>query len=166
MKLRKLMVAALALTVVSCTNKMPTADTPEGALHKYVTLAFTAKSPSARKELMALSTGDALGYLERMSDEDFRKQFVDANLKFMSMKAKDMRQEVSGDVSLVYELTYKDGRPESPTVHTNKKIAYLTRDQSGWKIKATKNMKTFVERKEDLLITPETTDQGQAPAQK
>jgi hypothetical protein len=66
----------------------------------------------------------------------------------------------------VYELSYKEGQPANATVHTNKKIAYLTRDGAVWKIKATKNMKSFIERKEDLVITPETTEQNQAPAQK
>lgn len=145
--------------VAACTKSTPKADTPEGALHSYVVAAFEARQLGDKKKLMELSTGDARGYLERMSDEDFRKQFVDAKLQFVSMKARDLRQEVSGDTSLVYELSYKDARGGSPTVHTNKKIAYLTKDEAGhWRIKATKNVKTFVERKEDLLITPETTE--------
>jgi hypothetical protein len=167
MKLRNLLVvAAVAIMGATGCTKAPKADTPEGALHRYVTLAFEARNAGAKKELMELSTGDALGYLERMNDEDFKKQFLDSNLKFVSLKAKDKRQDASGDVSMVYELSYKEGQPANATVHTNKKIAYLTRDGAVWKIKATKNMKSFIERKEDLVITPETTEQNQAPAQK
>ncbi|RYZ96715.1 MAG: hypothetical protein EOP11_23060 [Proteobacteria bacterium] len=165
MKLRNGFVVAMAFLAVAC-SKAPKADTPEGALHRYVTLAFEARSAGAKKDLMDLSTGEALAYLQRMDDADFKKQFLDSNLKFVSLKAKDKRVENSGDVSLVYELAYKAGQPANATVLTNKKIAYLTKEGEGWKIKATKNMKTFIERKEDLLITPETTEQNQAPAAK
>lgn len=171
MKLRNLMVGlslSLALLANGCT-KGPKADTPEGALEKYVTAAFDAKSLGDREKLKELSTGDALVFLERMSDDDFKKHFIDSKLRFVSMKAKDRRVEVSGDVSLVYELEYKEGDIATPTIHTNKKIAYLTHDneKNEWKIKATKNLKSFIERKDDLVVpplselppeTPETTN--------
>ena len=64
--------------------------------------------------------------------------------------------ENTGDVSLVYELEYKKGGEGDQTVYTNKKIAYLTQDKekNDWKIKATKNLKSFVERKDDLVVPP------------
>jgi hypothetical protein len=153
--------------VVSCT-KTPKPETPEAALQQYVTAAFNAKGVEDRKKLMDLSTGDALYFIQNMSDEQFKRHFIDSNLQFVSMKAKDLRQETTGDVSLVYELNYKEGKVESQTVHTNKKIAYLTHDKEAktWKIKATKNLKSFIERKEDLVITPETTDKESAAEQK
>jgi hypothetical protein len=169
MKLRSWMVGlSVAAVLVGCT-KGPKADTPEGALEKYVTAAFDAKSIGDRQKLIELSTGDALVYIERMSDDEFKKHFIDSKLRFVSMKAKDRRVENTGDVSLVYELEYKEGDPASTTVHTNKKIAYLTQDKekNEWKIKATKNLKSFVERKDDLVVpplsqlppeTPETTN--------
>jgi hypothetical protein len=166
MKLRKLFVAGLSLLAVSCTQA-PKADTPEGALHSYVTAAFDAKGPSDKKRLVDLSTGDAKGYLERMSDEDFKKQFVDTKLRFLSLKAKDKRTENNGDVSLVYELNYRDGLDPTRASYMNKKIAYLTKEGAMWKIKSTKNMKSFIERKEDLVVTPESTgEEPAAPAQK
>lgn len=167
MKLRKILFLVPVLIFSACT-KAPKMDSPEGALQSYVVTAFEAKSPEDKKKLMALSTGEALFYLESMSDENFKKQFVDSKLKFVSLKAKDRREETSGDVSLVYELSFREGDASSPTVHTNKKIAYLTHDKEKgeWKIKATKNLKSFVERKEDLVVTPETTDQENDPAKK
>jgi hypothetical protein len=158
----------LAALIAGCT-KAPKADTPEGALEKYVTAAFDAKSPGDRQKLIDLSAGDALVFIERMSDEEFKKHFIDSKLRFVSMKAKDRREENTGDVSLVYELEYKEGDLANPTIHTNKKIAYLTHDKetNEWKIKATKNLKSFIERKEDLVVpplselppeTPETTN--------
>lgn len=156
MKLRNLMVGlSLAALAFGCT-KGQKADTPEGALEKYVTAAFDAKRPSDRKKLIELSTGDALIFIEQMSDENFKKHFIDSNLRFVSMKAKDKRVENTGDVSLVYELEYKEGDSGKQVIHTNKKIAYLTHDneKNEWKIKSTKNLKSFVERKDDLVVPP------------
>ncbi len=162
MKWCKNFLVVLALfTFVACT-KTPKADTPEGALEKYVTYAFAVKSPEDKKKLMELSTDDALYFLENMSDEDFRRQFIDSDLKFVSMKAKDKREENTGDVSLVYELNYRQGKDVNQIVHTNKKIAYLTKNQESgeWKIKSTKNLKSFLEVKDVLVVTPETTDKN------
>jgi hypothetical protein len=160
MKLRNIFLAMGLLAFIGGCTKAPKADTPEGALQKYVTTAFAVKSVDDKQKLMDLSTGDALAYLQSMGEEAFKKQFVDTKLQFVSMQAKDVRQDVTGDVSLVYELTYKEGKGNEMVLNTNKKIAYLTRDAGTgeWKIKATKNLKSFVERKEDLVVTPETTD--------
>ena len=158
MKLRNGIVLAIACLATACT-KAPRNESPEATLQEYVTVAFEARNADARKKLLALSTGEAKEFLERLSDADFKRQFVDAGLKFISLKTKDLRQDEKGDVSLVSELNYKDARPDSLTEHTNKKIAYLTKEAGGWKIRATKNMKSFIERKEDLVVTPETTGQ-------
>lgn len=166
MRLRdcSLLALALALVVSGCT-KPPKTDTPEGALGAYVTTAFAVKRPADRQKLMDLSDGEARSFLESMSEEDFRRQFIDSNLVFVSMQTKDLREENSGDVSLVYELSYREGKAAAPTVHTNKKIAYLTKTADGhWRIRATKNVKSFVEMKEDLVVTPEATEQEKAPA--
>lgn len=152
--------AAFTIVFTACTKK-PQSDTPEGALEKYVEAAFEAKSVEDKSKLLALSTGDALAYLETMTDETFKKHFLDSSLEFVGMKTKDLRKENNGDVSLVYELSFKEGKEPGATVYTNKKIAYLHLDQgaNSWKIKATKNLRNVIEMKQDLVITPETTDQ-------
>lgn len=142
----------------SCT-KTPKAESPEGALQRYVQVAFNAKSYADKQKLAELSTGEALEYLNHMNESDFKMQFLDSNLRLVSVKAKDKRQESGGDVSLVYELEYKDGKSENLTTYSNKKIAYLTQGADGfWKIKSTKNIKTFIEKKDDLIITPDSTN--------
>lgn len=161
---------AVLVLVVGCT-KTQKSDTPERALENYVSAAFSAKSPADRQKMVSLSAGDALQFIQSMDDKTFQKHFIDSQLQMVNMKTKDLRQEVSGDVSLVYELSYREGKDPTRVVHTNKKIAYLTHDKTTgeWKIKATKNLKSFVERKEDLVVppnTPETTDQENAPANK
>ncbi|MGE3261454.1 MAG: hypothetical protein AB7K68_06725 [Bacteriovoracia bacterium] len=166
---RNLFVVAVAIMALSgCTRKAALPNTPEGTLEKYVSAAFEVRGIEDRKHLMDLSSGDAYAHLEKMTDEEFKKQFIETKLKFIGLKAKDLREETGGDVSLVYELTYQDGNGTvPPTRHTNKKIAYLGRAENGdWKIKATKNIKTFLERKEDLVITPETTHKDEAAEQK
>jgi hypothetical protein len=159
--------AILGLAFASCTKQAEVASSPEGALQKYVSEAFAARAQSDKQKLLDLSTGDAHAMLEAMSAEDFKRRFLDANLRLTELNMKDVRQEANGDVSLVYELSFKEGKPEAVAVHTYKKIAYLTRDEKGaWKIRATKNIKSFIEKKEDLVITPEITDKSEAPAEK
>jgi len=161
MRLCNFLILFLAVAFASSCTKSQKADTPERALEKYVSTAFKVRSVEDRQKLMALSAGDALTFLRGMDDETFRRHFIDAKLEMVSMKTKDLRQEISGDVSLVYKLSYRESGA-GKALHTNKKIAYLTHDQEQgeWRIKATKNMKSFIEMKDDLVVppnTPETT---------
>jgi hypothetical protein len=170
MKLHKFLTGLIALAMVAGCTKKQTPDTPEKALEQYVSAAFSAKNTGDRQKLVDLSAGDALAYISSMDNETFQKHFVDSKLEMVNMKTRDLRQENSGDVSLVYELSYREGKDPTRVVHTNKKIAYLTQDKTTnhWKIKATKNLKSFVERKEDLVVppnTPETTEQENAPGE-
>lgn len=81
-------------------------------------------------------------------------------MRLVSLKVKDIRQDNEGGVSMVYEISFQDGKSGSAFVHTNKKVAYLNKIENGdWKIRATQNVKSFIEKKEDLVITPETTHQ-------
>ncbi|MCO5142447.1 MAG: hypothetical protein M9962_05085 [Oligoflexia bacterium] len=154
----QILFAVPLIIAIGCT-KTPKAESPEGALQKYVQIAFGAKSFADKQKLAELSTGEALEYLNTMNEEDFKMQFLDSNLRLVSVKAKDKRQESDGDVSLVYELEYKDGKSEQLTTYSNKKIAFLTQGADGfWKIKATKNLKTFIEKTDDLVITPDSTN--------
>jgi hypothetical protein len=159
MTLRNISIVALLVLGFAGCNRRSIPNTPEGTLEKYVNAAFEVKSLEDRKTLLDLSAGDAKAYLEQVKDEDFTKQFIDSKLRFVSMKATDLREQSNGDVSLAYELNFQErSNANAPTVHTNKKIAYLGKDELGnWKIKSTKNIKTFIEKKEDLVITPSET---------
>jgi hypothetical protein len=157
----------MAVLVLSACTKKAQDNTPEGALDAYVTAAFSAKTAEDKKTLVNLSTGDALAYISQMTDEEFKRVFLDSGLKLQTFKAKDITTDTNGDVSLVYDLAFKAGKPMVDTVHTAKKVAYLTNKDGGvWKIKATKNVKTFIERKDDLIITPDTTSKEDASADK
>lgn len=148
----------LSFFVLSSCTKAPKAHTPEAALSNYVSAAFSAKSTDDRSKLVAMSDGDAKVHLEGMSDDEFQKQFLDSKMRLIKLRTRDLRKENDGNVSLVYEISFQDAGAGGTAVHTNKKIAFLSVGEDGeWKIRATKNMKSFLEKKEDLLITPETT---------
>jgi hypothetical protein len=157
-------VLAFALVFTACTKNSPKVNTPEGVLEQYVQTAFSAHNPADRDKLVALSTGEAADLLKSMSGDDFKKRFIDNPMRFVSLHTKDMRQDQAGGVSLVYELAFKDGTSPNAVEQTNKKIAYLVRDEKGdWKIKGTKNIKSVIERKDDLeVLTPETTNKEPA----
>lgn len=162
----QVVVVAILIAFTACTKSPPAPTSPEAALDIYVKTAFNAKELSARESLLALSAGDAEIWLSSLSDDEFKKQFVDNKMQFVSLRTRDKIEDKNGDVSLVYELEFKDGRGPVPldggkvmtpsaASYSTKKIAYLTKGQDGgWKIKATKNVKTFIERKEDLAVPP------------
>jgi hypothetical protein len=167
MKLLNALVALGLLGFAACTKDLPAPTSPEAALERYVKTAFSAKSVEAKEALLELSEGDAKMWLESLSDDEFKKQFVENQMQFVGLRTRDKIQDKTGDVSLVYELEFKDGRGPKPLDQSNpqvvtpssaaystKKIAYLTNTDKGWKVKATKNVKTFIERKEDLAVPP------------
>lgn len=157
---------ALAMLASACTKTPERPTTPEAALELYVKAAFSARTEADRQKLLELSVSDARAHLEQMSPEEFKQRFAENDMQLISMKARDLREEKSGDVSLVYEIAFKEGKAGGAASYMNKKIAYLTKDDKGdWKIKATKNVKSYVERKDDLeILTPETTSQDAPPA--
>lgn len=168
MKLRNALATMALLGFAACTKDMPAPTSPEATLERYVKLAFSAKDKDAKKGLLDLTDGDARMWLESLSEEDFHKQFVENQMQFLGLKTRDKREDKNGDVSLVYELEFKDGKgpkaldpnnPQtvtpSPAVYSTKKIAFLTKTKEGeWRVKATKNVKTFIERKDDFVVPP------------
>ncbi len=167
MKLLNKSAHALAITTLlafgACT-KSAGPNSPEETLKQYVDTAFSAKSQDARTALLKMSDGDAKVWLESMTEEVFKKHFIDNNMQLVSMKTSDKREDKDGAVSLVYELVFKDGKGPAPltpgtepsaATYTNKKIAYLKKGEGGaWKVTATKNVKTFIERKDALEVPP------------
>jgi hypothetical protein len=156
--LRELGLLVLLAAGFGACTKSPSAATPEAAIENYVKIAFGARDVADGKKLLELSTGEAREWLASMSEDAFKKQFLENHMVLQSFSTKDVRHEANGDVSLVYEIAFKDGaadgKPTSQAVFTNKKIAYLTKEDNAWKIKATKNVKTFIERKDALEIPP------------
>jgi hypothetical protein len=165
MKLRNFAVVLGLLALAACTRK-PQGTTPEGALEDYVKTAFSARSTDDLKHMIDLSTGEAKEWLDSMTKETFEQQFVKNKMVLQSFTTKDKSQEKDGDVNLVYEIAFKDGSPDGnptgPAVFTNKKIAYLHKDGNQWKVRATKNVKSVIERKDPLEILA----QPEAPAAK
>jgi hypothetical protein len=155
-----LVVSLLAFNFSGCTRGGGSASSPEGALDQYVHAAFNAKKVDDSQNMLDLSTGEAHEWLASMSKEAFQKQFIDNHMQLVNFNVKDKAKEANGDVSLVYELTFKDGaaagNPTERAEYSLKKIAYLTKEKEGgsWKIRATKNVKTFIERKDDLQVSP------------
>jgi hypothetical protein len=164
-----LVVSVLALGFAACTKSQPKNSTPEEALKSYVETAFNLKEFKDAGKLLDLSTGEAYDWLYSMNQDAFTKQFLGNHMMLRSFSTKDKITDDKGDVSLVYEIAFQEnapsGTPKDETVFTNKKIAYLTKDKDSgnWKIRATKNVKTFLERKDPLeILSPEPAPQAEA----
>lgn len=138
---------------ISC-NKKSGVETPTSAMENYINIAMGAKSSADREKLLELTTGEAHEELKRMTDKEFVDQYVNSQFHFLGFKTKDLREENDGALSLVYELSYETKGAPNPATLTNKKVAYLVKDEQGhWKIKSTKNIKSLVEKKDALEIT-------------
>jgi hypothetical protein len=128
-------------------------DTPEKVLDSYIQIGLNAQKDSDREKMLSLTTGEAKEELEKMSPVEFKSVFLDKKLKFIGYKTKDLRQENSGEISLIYELSYEEKDAAGAAIVTNRKIAYFSKADNGeWKIKATKNVRSVVERKEALEV--------------
>lgn len=146
-------VLVVSLGLVSGCTKGLNNKTPEGALESYIGAAFSVKGIEDKQKLLNLSAGEAKEQLEAMSDEKFQASFGKDTIKLVSLSMKDRRSEKDGGVSLVYELTYKQGSGDTGPV-THKKIAYLIKqdEESGWRVRGTKNIKEYVEQSEPMVI--------------
>jgi ketosteroid isomerase-like protein len=152
----------IGLLCVACTKRG--AEQPATAVEEYIKVAMNAKSASDKQALYAYTTGEARAELEKMSDKDFDEQFVQRKMSFKSFKAKDLREEAGGGVSLVYELAFLEKTADGSAEITNRKIAYLQKDSDGhWKITSTKNVKSFIEREDALEVSPSTPGAATPP---
>ena len=150
-----IIILAIILVSQGCEKKNK-ANTPEQVLDSYVHAAFSANSVADKQKLVDLSTADAQDLLKKMTEIEFKNEFLDKHLTLVSLVTKDVRREDPKNISLVYELTYKEGTGDKSAAMTNKKIAYLTQIENGeWRIKATKNIKSFIEEKEGLVVSPQ-----------
>jgi hypothetical protein len=140
------------VALVACTKKTP--NSPTGVLEEYIRIAMNAKSVADKDKMMEHTMGPALDDLQNMTAEKFEEQFIKSNLKFTSFTTKDLREENSGDVSVVYELNYQQSVVTGDSTEmSNKKIAFLGKNENGvWKIKETKNVKSFVDKKDALEV--------------
>lgn len=149
-----LMIGLLPM-VSGCTRQGAT--TPEQTLEQYIRIGLDAKGPGDKAKLLELTIGEAHEELGKMKDKEFNDIFVEKKLRYLGYKARDLRQENSGEVSLIYELSYEEQDAAGAAIVTNRKIAYLAKDDEGrWKIKGTKNVKSFVERKDALEVLGES----------
>ena len=142
-----------SLLMISACVKKRQLETPISVMEEYINIAMTAKASSDRSKLLELTTGNAYQELKGMSDKEFDEKFIQSKFRFIAFKAKDLREENDGSLSLVYELSYEAKAEGNPATVTNKKIAYLGKDDSGhWKIKDTKNIKSLIESKNGLEV--------------
>jgi hypothetical protein len=142
---------AIVLSVGACTKKQ-NLESPASVLEAYVKTAINAKSGSDKARLYEYTTGTALQKLQAMSEEDFTTSLIKPEFKFVHFSTRDQREETTGGISLVYELVYENTAGEGSAKTTSRKIAYMKKEGSTWKIEDTRNIKAFVEVKDGLNI--------------
>lgn len=137
--------AALLAALPACTGAKK--GDPKSVLGEYVSRSLVIKDTGDKSKLMELTTGDAKQTLERLSDGDFKSNFIDSHREFISLKIRDERPLTETRFSITYELTYKSRTPNSDDLVTLKKHAVLVKEGQPprWLISEVQNLKTNVE---------------------
>ncbi len=149
----KLFIFCTLLTALSACSKHGKEDNPRTVLENYIKVAIRSTNEQDKKDLEEYFTGEALKKIKSMTDEEFLKRLVEPKYKFVRFEAKDLRQESTDKVSILYELIYDRKNKKDNARMTVRKIAYLIRNKAKmWKITNTRNIKTFVEVKKSLSV--------------
>jgi|GEM_PF-5127072 len=139
MKRKYFMTLFLVIFFTSC-NK----ETPESTLKKYIEVIAQKKTFSAGLEF---TSGQVKEVLEQVIQEG-REVPIKRVLSFDVLQKICSRPE---SCRLRFSLSYQDSNDRS--VHL-KKIATLEQSDSSWKITNSDDIKTFLEFKDDLVVSP------------
>lgn len=153
---RRMMLAFLALCAGAACEKGAQVDAsdPKARLGQYISKSFEVRSPSDRKELLALLTGDARSRLEAWSDEQFSEAFIQSKREFIKLAFQEVKEISPDEISITYELVFKDqgktgGRDAKVT---NKKLCQMARVDGAWMIKSVRNIKELIEYENELSL--------------
>lgn len=147
MKKNYIIVFFISFIFLGCNKE----KSPKETLGSYIKYRFSENQ--SKNKLLAYTTGVLEAKISQMSEEDF-KNFIDIS----KYKMKDFKIVLSKCVSnqcyLTYLLKYAQGASNGYDIEI-KKIAELSRIDKTWKISDVNSVKSFINAKENIDITPE-----------
>jgi hypothetical protein len=145
----------ILLGLISGCSKTTNKNSPQSTLSEYVARTFAIKSSSDKLQLTELTTGQVRELLEKVTDDEFKNNFLEHKKQFVSLKIRDERKVGDDKYSITYELTYKEGStPDSSGTVTTKKHALFHKEGDRWLIAEVRNIKTFIEHQNEMSISP------------
>ncbi len=144
---------ALMFCFSGCQKNTNNLNVPRQVLKEYVERSFRVNSLNDKEQLMNLTTGTVRDMLSHLSDDDFRRDFLEKKRHFVDLKIKDERPLGPDGFSITYEMTYKAGPTPSDAsdVITIKKHAkFLRQNSAQWLISEVQNLKTNIEHQNAL----------------
>lgn len=126
-------------------------------LNTYIQSSFEMKNFADRENLIKHTGGTVRADLEQMTEESFRRQFIDRPQKLHRVVIRDRRQLAENRVSILYEVQMTVGSGEDPkqAAHQiNKKLAFLEKSETAWLITEVRNINSTVSYKEDMSVLP------------
>ena len=141
----------LCFLFASCTQDL--ADgTPAKVLESYIHISFNVKNVTDKKKMEDLLTGDTKNRLVSWSDEQFMRAFMEAQKKFQKLKILESKKVADNEVALTYELSYKEGPEDKTAQITQRKLATVVQEESGWRIKEVRSIRESIEYLKELSL--------------
>lgn len=138
--------------LAACSLNRTGDATPKKRLQDYISLSFSVRNESDRKELQSFLTGAAQSRLAAWSDDQFRKAFIDSKRQFVKLVFREVKDVSPKEVHIVYELTYLDKSRGGDAKVTNKKLSQLVQEKDQWFIKEVRNIKELVEYQNEMSL--------------
>lgn len=121
-------------------------------LTDYISKSFAIKSVRDRKNLLEFLTGNARMRLEAWSEEQFSKAFVETHREFLKLDLKEVKNLSPTETTLTYEVSFRQGKPGAETIVTNKKLCYMVKDSTAWRIRDVRNLKELVVFQNEMTL--------------
>jgi hypothetical protein len=152
MWLKLLALISVCALLGSCTGGQESPSDAKHRLQEYITKSFAISSPDDRKVLLSYMTGDARERLLRWSDDQFKQAFIDSKRQFIKLAFKEEKPVGENQMSVTYELSYKDDGKGHNAKVTSKKLAQMVKEQGNWQISEVKNIKELVEFENEMSL--------------
>lgn len=147
-----LLLSWVFIGVACTTGKTPSQEDAKSRLSNYISKTFQVQKIEDRTTLESFLTGEAKQRMVSWDDEQFLRAFLDSKRKFEKLAFKEVQRINDQEVAITYELTYLDKNAKKDIRMTNKKMAYLTRENDVWYIKDVKNIKLLVEYQDEMTL--------------
>ena len=146
------LIPLMACFLTHCTKDSVGPKTPKEALSSYISSSFSLSDYEDRKKLEPFLTGEAKARLLQWNQEEFKKEIVQGNRKFISLAIKEVKKISEQETALTYELTYSSGSAEKEAKITTLRLASFVFENSTWLIRDVRNLKELIEYKNEFSI--------------
>jgi hypothetical protein len=115
------------------TSESKPTRSPDEVVKEFVQLSGGAKEIADKAKLTNLCAGEMRRAFDRMSDEEFKMNYIEANLEIKEVKV--LQSTLQQDqAKVIYQVTVENKGGTEPTTETNEREVELSLTQGQWYI--------------------------------